>query len=53
MLFKVFPPVLFLQLKRFEFDYDRGITVKVRLPRLPPYCYALASLQLCGTADLR
>ena len=29
VLFKSFPPVLFLQLKRFEFDYERGITVKV------------------------
>ena len=29
MRFKSFPPVLFLQLKRFEFDYERGITVKV------------------------
>lgn len=42
--FKSFPPVLFLQLKRFEFDYDRGITVKVcKLP-------ALRELQLALTA---
>ena len=41
VLFKSFPPVLFLQLKRFEFDYERGITVKVRsfaACRLPASC---------------
>jgi hypothetical protein len=29
-----FPPVLQLQLKRFDFDYERGIMTKVRLVRV-------------------
>ena len=30
ILFEDFPPVLQLQLKRFEFDFERGVHVKVR-----------------------
>lgn len=30
VIFESFPPVLHLQLKRFEFDMMRGMTVKVK-----------------------
>jgi ubiquitin carboxyl-terminal hydrolase 7 len=32
MIFESFPPVLHLQLKRFEYDIQRDAMVKVRLP---------------------
>jgi ubiquitin carboxyl-terminal hydrolase 7 len=31
VLFESFPPVLQLQVKRFEYDFQRDITLKVRL----------------------
>lgn len=42
--FKSFPPVLFLQLKRFEYDYDRQSTVKVRT------CWRLSGSRSKGSA---
>ena len=39
MLFDSFPPVLQVQLKRFEYDFQRDVMVKVR----PPSNWRIAS----------
>lgn len=43
MLFDSFPPVLQLQLKRFEYDFQRDVMVKVR--SLPAHALLLAVRQ--------
>ena len=45
MLFDSFPPVLQLQLKRFEYDFQRDVMVKVR-------CFIASTLLLCCEAGL-
>lgn len=43
VLFDSFPPVLQLQLKRFEYDFQRDVMVKVR-------CFIASTLLLCCEA---
>ena len=39
VLFDDFPPVLQLQLKRFEYDFQRDMMIKVQSPPLPKRCF--------------
>ena len=46
MLFDSFPPVLQLQLKRFEYDFQRDVMVKVRPSFHSQHCLTLILLTL-------
>ena len=51
--FKAFPPVLFLQLKRFEYDYDRQSTVKVKAQSSRTSWHAKANQEAQGVLTLQ
>jgi hypothetical protein len=50
VLFDSFPPVLQLQLKRFEYDFQRDIMVKVRCARF--YYQSCQQGQLAAVSQL-